>query len=135
MRYISSKRYKTNRKNPTGLAVCDFCGFNCNGGKLQKYFQYSGAPMANYSVPNQYMLQGDVMGDGMIKWNGFMVCWHCNDKQNPQSMYVKPKADPFPADGNRPQPSLVPQVNTILSTENNTPFITEDDDNTFETVI
>lgn len=130
MRYISSKYYKTDRKNPTGLAVCDFCGFNVNGGKLQKYYQYSGAPMADYSVPNKYMLAGDVMGDGAIQWNGFMVCWHCNDKQNPQSMYVKPKADPFPALGNRPQPNLEPQYNRDLSTENNVPFITEDDENT-----
>src|SRR4051812_44694659 len=98
MRYIRSKRYKTERKNPTGLAVCDFCGFNCNGGKLQKYYQYSGAPMPDYSVPNKFMLGGDVMGDGMMKWNGLMVCWHCNDRQNPQSMYVAPKGDPYSAD-------------------------------------
>lgn len=131
MRYISSKRYKTNRKNPTGLAVCDFCGFNCNGGTLQKYFQYSGAPMANYSVPNKYIVQGDVMGDGMLKWTGFMVCWHCNDKQNPQSMYVAPKGDPYNADGNRPQKSLEPQYNRLISTENNIPLITESDENDF----
>jgi hypothetical protein len=131
MKYIRSKRYKTDRKNPTGLAVCDFCGFNCNGGKLQKYYQYSGAPMPNYSVPNQYMLGGDVMGDGMIKWNGFMVCWHCNDKQNHQSMYVAPKGDPYPADGNRPQPSLEPQYNRLVSTENNIPLITEDESEDF----
>lgn len=134
MRYIRSKFYKTNRKNPTGLAVCDFCGFNCNGGKLLKYFQYSGAPMADYSVPNKFMLQGDVMGDGKIQWNGFMVCRHCYDVQNPQSMYVKPKADPFPADGNRPQKSLEPQYNRVLSTENNVPFITNDDENTIQSV-
>ncbi len=132
MRYVRSKRYSTDRKNPTGLAVCDFCGFNCNGGKLHKYFQYSGAPMADYSVANKFMLPTDVMGDGMLQWTGFMVCWHCLDKQNPQSMYVAPKGDPYPADGNRPQPSLVPQVNTDLSTENNTPFITEDFENTIQ---
>lgn len=134
MRYIRSKRYKTNRKNPTGLAVCDFCGFNVNGGSLHKYFQFSGAPMADYTIPNLYMLRGDVMGDGMLKWNGFMVCEYCLDVQNPQSMYVAPKADPFPADGNRPQPSLVPQVNRILSTDNNIPFISDDDENTIEIV-
>lgn len=132
MTYIRSKRYKTNRKNPTGLAVCDFCGFNVNGGKLQKYFQYTGAPMADYSVPNKFINTGDVMGDGSIIWTGFMVCWHCNDKQNPQSMYVAPKADPFPADGNRPQPSLQAQYNRDLSTENNIPFITDDDENTIQ---
>ena len=134
MRYIRSKRYKTNRKNPTGLAVCDFCGFNVNGGKLHKYFQYSGAPMANYSTPNQYMVQGDVMGDGNMTWNGFMVCSHCLAKQNPQSMYVAPKGDPYPADGNRPQPSLEPQYNRVISTENNVPFITDDDENTIQSV-
>lgn len=133
MRYIRSKRYKTDRKNPTGLAVCDFCGFNCNGGKLQKYFQYSGAPMADYSVPNKYIVLGDVMGDGMLKWNGLMVCPPCNDKQNPQSMYVAPKGDPYPADGNRPQKSLEPQYNRLISTENNIPIISEDEEETFFT--
>ena len=132
MRYIRSKRYKTNRKNPTGLAVCDFCGFNCNGGKLRKYMQYRGAPSADYTVPNKFMVQGDVMGDGVIQWNGFMVCPHCFDKANPQSMYVAPKGDPYPADGNRPQPSLVPQVNTILATDNQIPFITDDEENTLQ---
>lgn len=132
MRYIRSKFYKTNRKNPTGLAVCDFCGFNVNGGSLRKYMQYSGAPMPNYSLPNQFMLQGDVMGDGPLQWNGFMVCRHCLDKPNPQSMYVKPKEDPFIADGNRPQPSLVPLVNTVLATDNNVPFISDDDENTWQ---
>lgn len=133
MRYIRSKRYKTNRKNPTGLAVCDFCGFNVNGAHLHKYFQYSGAPMADYTVPQKFMVQGDVMGDGMLKWNGFMVCQHCFDKPNPQSMYLKPKSDPLPADGNRPAPNLVYQYNRDLSTENNVPLISEDDENTFQT--
>lgn len=128
---IRSKWYKTSRKNPTGLALCDFCGFNVNGGKLQKYFQYSGAPMPDYSVPNKFMLGGDVMGDGAIQWNGFMVCKDCNDRQNPQSMYVAPKGDPYPALGDRPQYPLEPQYNRDVSTENRIPFITEDDDNTF----
>lgn len=106
MRLLKTKRYKTDPKNPTGLAQCDFCGFAVNGNKLHKYMQYSGAPMANYSVPNKYMSQGDVMGDGQIRWNGMMVCWHCLDKPNPQSNYRAPTADPFIADGNRPMPPL-----------------------------
>ncbi len=128
MRYIRSKFYKTDRKNPTGLAICDFCGFNTNGAKLRKYMQYSGAPMADYSVDKKFMQTGDVMGDGTLQWNGMMVCEHCFDVPNPQSMYVKPKEDPYPADGNRPQFSLLPMANDLLSTESDIPIEATDDE-------
>lgn len=126
MRYIRSKFYKTRRTNPTGLAVCDYCGFNVNGCDLHKQMVYTGSPMANYAVANKYIQQGDVMGDGRLMWNGFVVCHNCLDEPNQQSIYVKPKGDPFIADGNRPQPSLLIQSNDYLSTENNQAIISED---------
>jgi hypothetical protein len=79
MKLIRSKRYKTDPKTATGWAQCDFCGFSVNGGSLRKYMQYPGAPMADYSVPNKYMSQGDVMGNGSPRWNGMMVCSSCFD--------------------------------------------------------
>lgn len=106
MRLLKTKRYKTDPKNPSGLARCDFCGFAVNGNKLQKYMQLSGAPTADYSVANKYMSSGDVMGDGQLRWNGMMVCSHCLDVPNPQSNYRAPTADPYIADGNRPMPPL-----------------------------
>lgn len=106
MRLLKTKRYKTDPKNPSGLARCDFCGFAVNGNKLHKYMQYSGALFADYSVPNKYMSQGDVMGDGQMRWNGMMVCSHCLDVPNQQSNYRAQTADPFTADGNRPMPPL-----------------------------
>lgn len=133
MKVIRSKRYKTDYNNATGLARCDFCGFAVNGGSLRKYMQYPGAPMPNYNIPQKFMQPGDVMGEGNPRWNGFMVCCKCFDVPNPQSMYVAPKGDPFKADGDRPMPSLVPQVNTIISTDNQIPLITDDQQDTFET--
>lgn len=132
MKLIRSKRYKTDVKNATGLAQCDFCGFAVNGGSLRKYMQYPGAPTANYSVPQKFMSQGDVMGNGSPRWNGMMVCSSCFDVPNPQSAYVAPKGDPIIADGNRPMPSLLGQQNTIISTDSDIPLITDDQENTFQ---
>ena len=105
MKSIRSKRYKTDYKNPTGLAQCDFCGFSVNGGSLRKYMQYPGAPMANYNIAQKFMQPGDVMGDSSgPRWNGMMVCCKCFDVPNPQRAYLAPKGDPYKSDGDRPMP-------------------------------
>lgn len=124
MHYIRTKFYKTNVKNPTGLAICDFCGCYVNGGKLQKYYNYAGAPMPNYSVPNKYMEgRGDLMGSGDIIWQGFMVCPRCVDVPNGQSSYREPTADPYTADGNRPAPSFAADAyQTYLTTNSDIPI-------------
>ena len=133
MKSIRSKRYKTDYNNPTGLARCDFCGFAVNGGSLRKYMQYPGAPMANYNITQKFMQSGDVMGDSAgPRWNGMMVCCKCFDVPNPQSAYLAPKGDPYKSDGDRPMPSLVPQVNTIISTDSNIPIVTDNEQNSFE---
>lgn len=133
MRLIRSKRYKTDVKSATGLAQCDFCGFACNGGKLRKYMQYPGAPMADYGTSQKFMQPGDVMGAATgPRWNGMMVCSSCYDVPNPQSTYLAPKSDPAIADGDRPMPSILNQVNTIISTDSDIPLITDNEENTFQ---
>ena len=113
MMLVRSKHYKTNPKNPTGLATCDFCGMACNGGNLRKYITYAGSPMANYSVPQKFMQSGDVMGNSQPQWNGMMVCPRCVDKPNPQSAYKAPLGDPFIADGNRPMKQIALDASQI----------------------
>lgn len=127
MKLIRTRKYKTNMNHPTGLAICDFCGFHVNGGNLRKYTNYAGAPFPNYSIPNRYMEPtGDLMSSGDIIWDGFMVCSKCLDKPNGQSSWREPTADPFTADGNRPAPDFaLDAVYTVLATQSNQPLGTE----------
>jgi len=117
MRIAKSNHFKTNPHNPTGLATCDMCGLDCNGGNLRKYITYVGSPMPDYSTPQKYMQSGDPMGSGQLQWNGLMVCPRCLDKPNPQSAYKAPLGDPFRSDGDRPMRSLTSYGNYVLSTE------------------
>lgn len=105
MTHLGSQ-YKVNRKNPTGLATCDRCGFEVNGGKLRKEMTYAGAPMPDESVSDRFMLSGSMMASGELRWNGFMICPKCVDVPNPQSRFNMPKADPYIALGNRPMRSV-----------------------------
>lgn len=127
MRIIRTKRYKTNVTAPSGLAICDFCGFYVNGNNLRKYFNYAGSPLPDYNTPNKFMYPtGDLMSSGDVTWNGYMVCPHCVDQLNGQSGYREPTADPYTADGNRPAPDFAAeQINTVLSTQSNQPLETE----------
>lgn len=119
MKKIRSKYYKTNYNNPTGLARCDRCGMAVNGDKLIKYMEYTGTPHPDYDFEAKYMQQGDVMGNGNIQWNGWMVCKKCVDTPHPQSNYHVPPADPVTADGNRPMPNILSYGNQVLSSPTN----------------
>lgn len=116
---IRGKKYKTDPKNPTGLAICDFCGMNVNGGSLRKYTNYAGAPFPNYSIPEKFMdASGDLMSSGEIIWLGWMVCPTCQDVPNGQSSFRDPTADPYTADGNRPAPNFAEEaVQTYIAAE------------------
>ena len=100
-------QYKVDKKHPSGLAICDKCGFEVNGNKLRKEMQYAGAPMPDNSVSDKFMMSGSVMGSGELRWNGFMICPKCVDIPNPQSRFNPSKADPYIAIGNRPMPNIL----------------------------
>jgi len=95
-----SGRAITNPEAPRAFAVCDNCGFWYNHSALKWNMEWQGTQLVN---------------------SGFLVCYRCNDRPNPQLKARLMPPDPVPIRNPRPEQYLYPSPVRHLGTEQQPP--------------